>query len=71
MNDPRLALLFNELFRPSAEAIREKLREIDDSPLGHVVMEVTRARLHGQLEKPEDLLDVLHHATRPKPPKTP
>jgi hypothetical protein len=71
MNDPRLALLFQELFRPSAETIREKLREFDASPVGHVVMEVTRARLHGELEKPEDLIDVLHRATRPKPPTEP
>lgn len=56
------------LLKPAGEVMKEKLTEVDKSPLGHVLMQVARAHIHGELETEEDLRDVVHKATRPRNP---
>lgn len=61
---PELQRALAELFRPAGEVVREKLGEVDRNPLGHVLMQVVKAKIHGELETDDDLREVVHQATR-------
>lgn len=66
-----LRALFGEIrvaAAPLAEATREKLRQIDEDPLGHIGVELARAAFREEpLENTDDVARVIRRAVNEKP----
>lgn len=67
MKPEDLQLLMSSVLGPAKETIREGLTELDQTPLGHVAFELFRAKLRGDVSSVDDIVAVLHEATKPKP----
>lgn len=64
---PATVAMLAELLKPAGEELRKKLAALDNDTLGHVVVQVVRAHTQGRINNEDDLRQVVHEATEPRP----
>lgn len=65
---PELRKALVELLRPAGEAVKETLHEVDQSTVGHVLLNLMKAHVRGELDTEDDVREVVHDATKPRNP---
>lgn len=64
---PAAVAMIAELLKPAGEELRKKLAALDNDTLGHVAVELFRAHAQGRITNEDDLRQVVHEATQPRP----